>query len=75
MKLQVNNSGAWKQIADLPADAVEQVKRAAQRIGQAAALVNGRVVFRLVDDDGEVALYWDIQRGWYLPARLRHDGR
>lgn len=65
-KLQLNNSGAWKDVVRFDAADTEQtdaVTDAAEALGQ---VPGNRLTFRLVKDDGtgEVLMYWTAQEKW-----------
>lgn len=64
VKLQLNNSGAWKDVIrfDAADDAVcAQVMEAAEALGQV-----GKVTWRVCVDDGsqDVLMHWSAAEGW-----------
>jgi hypothetical protein len=65
-KLQLNNSGAWKDVVHFDADDTEQtdaVTDAAEALGR---VPGNRLTFRLVKDDGtaEVLMHWTAEHDW-----------
>jgi hypothetical protein len=70
MKLQVNNSGAWKNVINFDADQLATVQGLAQRLGQLAFTAHRSqgVSFRVADEHDSVLAHWTPQGGW-LPHR------
>jgi hypothetical protein len=64
MKLQVNNSGAWKNVVTFDINDIEAIRRAATTLGTAASFAGSPVSWRIVDALDEVAQYWDIDKLW-----------
>lgn len=63
MKLQLNNSGAWKHLLDFDADKAESVKRFADRLMFCGDL-STRTTLRILVDDEKVVAYWMALEGW-----------
>lgn len=60
MKLQLNQSGAWRNVAEFPLDREADVRAAAV----ALALAAGHCSLRIVDPSGTVAASWTSREGW-----------
>lgn len=65
MKLQVNDSGAWKNVAQFDINDQAVVEKSACAIGHANALAGGRITFRLVDAKDQVVAYWNDAERWH----------
>lgn len=64
MQLQVNNSGAWKNVSWFDLKDREAVERAATAICHASSLTGHAITFRLVDGVGKVVSYCDADKRW-----------
>lgn len=61
MKLQLNQAGAWRNVAEYPVDNDGRVREAAVEL----ALAVGHASLRIVDHpSGEVAATWNAREGW-----------
>lgn len=65
VKLQVNNSGAWKDVVRFDAGdhvASSEVMEAAATLGRIA----DRTTWRICTDDGlqSVLMHWSVKHGW-----------
>ncbi len=67
MKLQINDSGAWRNVVTFLEAEATTVKRGAAAIGEGVAMHGAHVGFRLVDDEGKVAEHWNYTDGWTRP--------
>jgi hypothetical protein len=67
MKLQVNNSGAWKQVLVFGVEDLDLVKTAAIALAAAAVKAESVVAWRILDGVEQVVLMCDQKRGWYAP--------
>lgn len=67
MKLQVNNSGAWKLVLVFGIEDLDEVKSGAQRLGQLAFISDYKIGWRILDGIGHVVLHWDALKGWHVP--------
>lgn len=67
MKLQVNNSGAWKHVITFAVADVELVKNCAEVLGEASAGVDLSVSFRILDGQEQAVLMWTCTGGWTVP--------
>ena len=70
MKLQVNNSGAWKNVLEFGVEHIEAVKRAAAHLAMASASASmdgSPVTWRVVDSTEKPVLMTDKNCGWYVP--------
>jgi hypothetical protein len=71
VRLELNNSGAWKTLARFDAGdeaAADKAQRAGQLLGE---LSGGRTTLRICTDDALpcVLLRWTADRGWFeVPA-------
>lgn len=73
MKLQVNNSGAWKNVMTFQIEHMEHVKTAAAELAQCAALADSSVDFRILDGTERVVLHYNNKgrlhaQAWSSPA-------
>lgn len=69
MKLQINNTGTWKQVLDFGAEHQTEVMHLVSRLAEVEAFANRPSKWRLVDDYEAVVFYRDGERGWYEPKR------
>jgi hypothetical protein len=69
MKLQVNDTGAWKNVVKFGSEDLDLVKTNAGLLGEAAQGVEAHVKFRVVDDFDKVCFYWEPARGWFKSLR------
>jgi hypothetical protein len=67
MKLQVNNSGAWKHMCTFSVEDVEYVKSAALELAWAAAKADSAIGLRIVDSMNTVVLHTDAEQRWRVP--------
>lgn len=63
-KLQVNNTGAWRNLVEFDRKSLLGVEDAIATIGRLSV---GGVAFRMVDPSGDVVLLWSREHGWYEP--------
>lgn len=63
-KLQVNNTGAWRNLVEFDRKSLLGVEDAIATIGRLSV---ERVAFRIVARDGDVVLLWSRGHGWYEP--------
>lgn len=68
MKLQVNNSGAWKTVMTFGIEHIEHVKIAAAELAQCAALAESRVNWRILDGTDSVVLHYNQTGRMTRPA-------
>jgi hypothetical protein len=62
-RLQINESGAWRNVVSYPAEKETEVKAAVGFLGRVVD-----ATFRLVDVDRRMILaYWDHSNGWHNP--------
>lgn len=66
MKLQVNTSGAWRNVVEFDADRAPEVEDAAASLSRAAGGLN----LRIVNDDGEAR--WLTANGVF--RAISHEG-
>jgi hypothetical protein len=71
MKLQVNASGAWKNVVRFERKQLKEVKLAAGNLGLCAYLAQSEVGLRIVDDADAVELSFTATQGWKPPQRAR----
>lgn len=69
MKLQINNSGAWKTVTTFTAADLATVKRHAECLGQMDHEAGCRSTWRVLDDAGQVDWHWNPVRGWVAWAK------
>lgn len=71
LKLQVNNSGAWKNVAEVPEDHLAEAMAGLDLVGEAAAGGEYFVSFRVLREDERVLADWTYSEGWKirLPRR------
>lgn len=70
MKLQINQSGAWRNGVDLPAGDCEDNPNDRMREVMIGAAVLANAVgakLRIVDDSGRVCWYFTPERRWHRP--------
>lgn len=67
MKLQANNSGAWKQVLVFGVEDLDLVKTAAVALAAAAARAESPAAWRILDGQETAVLMYDHRRGWYAP--------
>ena len=68
MKLQVNNSGAWKQVLTFGIEHIEHVKLATADLAALAAAAEDRVSWRIVDaTETAVLMLTDKKPRWHVP--------
>lgn len=67
MRLQVNRSGAWMNVATFPFHLTEQVKRATATIGDCSAAAGSLISFRIQDGQEFAVLTWSHGKGWTVP--------
>lgn len=67
MKLQVNNSGAWKNVLTFGVEHVEHVKLATLDLAQISAATGDGAAFRIVDSMNTVVLHTDDSQRWRVP--------
>lgn len=70
MKLEVNNSGAWKRVLDFGIEHIERVKLTCADLAaiSAAASANDKpVAWRIVDATETPVLMTDKQCAWFAP--------
>ncbi len=67
MKLQVNNSGAWKNVCTFGVEHVEYVKAAAIELSWAAAKADSAIGLRILDSMNTVVLHTDAEGLWRVP--------
>lgn len=67
MKLQVNNSGAWKNVMTFGVEHVEHVKLAAMDLAQISSAADAAVTFRILDSVNTVVLHTDDSQRWRVP--------
>lgn len=60
MKLQANQSGAWRQVVEYPLDRDAEVRQHAVSL----ALAAGHCSLRIVEPGGEIAASWSPSCGW-----------
>lgn len=63
-KLQVNNTGAWRNLVEFRRAALLDVADAISTIG---AHSEGGVAFRMVAPGGDVEYLWSREHGWHEP--------
>lgn len=74
MKLQINQSGAWRNGVDLPArDCSGEPGGQVRDVMLGAAVLANAVgaKLRMVDDDGLVCWYFTPERQWHRPHEAR----
>lgn len=64
MKLQVNNSGAWKNVLVFGIEDIEVVQAAVNTLGACAANAEYKVTFRIVDAREAVTHHWTTDAQW-----------
>ena len=74
MKLQLNDSGAWKTIATFFVEHLDL----AQAVGDGLGLLNvqcgaERIQMRVLDGAEVVIMYWTPKQGWHRSPRLPAD--
>jgi len=67
MKLQVKNSGAWKNVMTFGVEHVEHVKIASSELAKVAAAAESEIGLRILDSMGKVVLHTDDQQRWRVP--------
>lgn len=67
MKLQLNNSGAWKNLLDFDAAALTEVMHLTSRLYALATPDRPVPSLRITGDDDKVQHYWHAARGWWSP--------
>lgn len=73
MRLQVNNSGAWKNVMTFGIEDLEHVKLAAADLGYIAAKAEATVTWRIVDATDTAVLMTDVLSIWHAPRWM--EGR
>ena len=68
MKLQVNNSGAWKQALTFGIEHIERVKLASTELAEVGALAEFEVGWRILDGTERAVLHYNTKRRWHSPA-------
>lgn len=64
MKLQLNNSGAWKNVITFAATDEQAVRDLAERLGKIGFKVASSVKWAIVNDHDEVCAVWTGVNGW-----------
>lgn len=67
MKLQANNSGAWKSVMVFGFEHIDLVQNAAAELALISSLAESAVAWRILDGTERVVLMHDQKRGWYSP--------
>lgn len=67
MKLQINNSGAWRNAITFWVADVELLKQAAETLGELACSAGDSVKLRIRDGQEVVVLHWSLGEGWTVP--------
>lgn len=72
VRLEINNSGAWKIIARFDAGN-EDMGDKASAAGQLLGEINPNATFRISTDEAmpHVLMRWDAERGWWIVASDR----
>lgn len=65
MKLQINDSGGWRNVMSFDAEKEDRVRFAAQAL---ASLGERNVKLRILDADGNVTAHHQPGHGWETPA-------
>lgn len=63
LRLQINDSGAWRNVVRFPADYLPQVKATAPTLAAA-----GGAKLRIIDQDSRPLLYWTAVGCWEEPT-------
>ena len=71
MKLQINTSGAWKQVITFSIEDTELVKQAAETLGEASASAGVDTSLRILDGQETAVLTWSLAKGWTVPHWVR----
>lgn len=69
MLLQINNSGAWKNVIRFDEAEIDEVKSLAESLGaldDAASDAGSRCKWRVLGDADRVVWHWAIKKGWLL---------
>lgn len=64
MQLQVNNSGAWKNVSWFDLKDREVVEKSAAAICHASDVCGSKITFRVVDGVGKVVAYCNPEANW-----------
>lgn len=64
MKLQINDSGSWRNVVTVDKRREYDLKLAAGNIGLMAHMAGSRLTMRLVDDFETVVAHWTADRDW-----------
>lgn len=67
--LQINTAGAWHTVLMFP---VERQAEVEFHGGILASIVDAKL--RILDDENKVLEYWEKDRGWHQPYRVRRMG-
>ena len=65
MKLQINDSGGWRNVMSFDAENEKQVRRLSVTL---TCYGNGSVNLRILDEDGNVTAHNVAHHGWKAPA-------
>lgn len=71
MKLQVNNSGAWKNVMEFPAAALLRVRQLVGDLGDISSENGYMATWRVqgderpTDREPPIVAAWDFLRGWH----------
>ena len=75
MKLQINTSGAWKQVLTFSIEDVDLVKQAAETLGEASASSGEGARLRILDGQDTVVLSWSLGAGWTVPHWVKEGDK
>lgn len=67
MKLQVNNSGAWKNVITFSVERVDQVKEHVAALALIGEEAEYSTSWRILDGQDRVVLHWSAPKGWHTP--------
>lgn len=69
MKLQINNSGAWKNVIEFDEAEIDEVKSLAESLGELddqSSDAGSRCKWRVLGDGDALLWHWGIKEGWRL---------
>lgn len=64
MKLQLNVSGAWRDVVTFTQEYRSRIEIGASYL---ASISDPVPTLRIVNANGHVESYWELDRGWHLP--------
>ena len=67
MKLQLNNTGAWKNVITFSVEDVERAKKLAEQLRILAARCDQGCQWRILDGQETAVLHWAFPEGWTVP--------